>query len=88
MGSGHPLQIDGIGAGGGGSGGGGTAYLPADLVRSDLQDGSLVQLLTGFGTDSMPIHAIYPSRRLLPKRIAAVIDAIAATLSRSDFSTA
>lgn len=63
MGSGHPLQIDGIGAGGGGSGsgsgGGGIAYLPADLVRSDLQDGSLVQLLTGFGTHSMPIHAIY-----------------------------
>jgi DNA-binding transcriptional LysR family regulator len=54
-------------------------------VRSDLQDGSLVQLLMDFGTDSMPIHAIYPSRRLLPKRVVAAIDAIAAALSRSDF---
>ena len=65
--------------------GGGIAYLPADLVRSDLHDGSLVQLLKDFGTDSMPIHAIYPSRRLLPKRVAVAIDAIATALSRSDF---
>ncbi len=64
--------------------GGGIAYLPVDLVRSDLQDGSLVQLLRDFGTDSMPIHAIYPSRRLLPKRVVAAIDAMAAALVRSD----
>ncbi|MFK4810129.1 LysR substrate-binding domain-containing protein [Devosia sp. ZW T5_3] len=66
--------------------GGGIAYLPADLVRPDLQDGSLVQLLEDFGTDSMPIHAIYPSRRLLPRRVGAAIDAIATALSRSDFA--
>jgi DNA-binding transcriptional LysR family regulator len=65
--------------------GGGIACLPVDLVRSDLQDGSLVQLLIDYGTDSMPIHAIYPSRRLLPKRVVAVIDAVAAALSRSGF---
>ena len=63
--------------------GGGIAYLPVDLVRSDLQDGSLVQLLKEFGTESMPIHAIYPSRRLLPKRVVAAIDAIAEALARS-----
>ncbi|MDB5538226.1 MAG: Transcriptional regulator, LysR family [Devosia sp.] len=54
-------------------------------ARSDLQDGSVVQLLMNFGTDSMPIHAIYPSRRLLPKRVVVAIDAIAAALRRSDF---
>jgi DNA-binding transcriptional LysR family regulator len=64
--------------------GDGIAYLPFDLVRSDLQDGSLVQVLKNYGTDAMPIHAIYPSRRLLPKRVVAAIDAIAAALSRSD----
>jgi DNA-binding transcriptional LysR family regulator len=64
---------------------GGIAYLPVDLVRSDLQEGSLVQLLTDFGTDSLPIHAIYPSRRLLPRRVVAAIDLVAAALSRSDF---
>ena len=64
--------------------GGGIAYLPVDLVRSDLQDGSLVQLLNDFSTESMPIHAIYPSRRLLPKRVGAAIDAMAAALARSD----
>ena len=65
--------------------GDGIAHLPVDLVRSDLQDGSLVHLLKNYGTDAMPIHAIYPSRRLLPKRVVAAIDAIAIALSRSDF---
>ena len=64
--------------------GDGIAYLPVDLVRSDLLDGSLVQLLKNYGTDAMPIHAIYPSRRLLPKRVVAAIDAIATALSRDD----
>lgn len=67
--------------------GGGIAYLPVDLVRSDLQDGSLVQLLKDFGTESMPIHAIYPSRRLLPKRVVAAIDAMAEALAREDIKT-
>jgi DNA-binding transcriptional LysR family regulator len=65
--------------------GDGIAHLPIDLVRSDLQDGSLVQLLKNYGTSTMPIHAIYPSRRLLPKRVTAAIDAITTALSRSDF---
>jgi len=64
---------------------GGMAYLPIDLVRSDLQDGSLVQLLKEFGTETMPIHAVYPSRRLLPKRVVAAIDAMAAAVRRNDF---
>lgn len=60
--------------------GGGIAYLPLDLVRPDLSDGSLVRVLPDFGSDSMSIHAVYPSRRLLPKRVSAAIDAIAASL--------
>lgn len=67
--------------------GGGIAYLPVDLVRSDLRDGSLVQLLKDFGTESMPIHAIYPSRRLLPKRVVAAIDAMAEALAREEIKT-
>ena len=65
--------------------GDGIAHLPLDLVRSDLKDGSLVQLLKNYGTDTMPIHAVYPSRRLLPKRVTAAIDAITTALNRSDF---
>ena len=60
--------------------GGGIAYLPLDLVRTDIADGSLVQLLKDFGTDSMPIHALYPSRRQLPKRVSGAIEAITTSL--------
>ena len=60
--------------------GAGIVYLPVDLVSAPLADGRLVHLLPHWQTMTLPIHIIYPSRRLVPRRIRAFIDAIAAGL--------
>ena len=60
--------------------GAGIVYLPVDLVSAPLADGRLVHLLPHWQTMTLPIHIVYPSRRLVPRRIRAFIDAIAAGL--------
>ena len=60
--------------------GAGIVYLPTELVEAPLAEGRLVQVLPGWGTMTLPIHALYPSRRLVPRRLIAFIDAIAAGL--------
>lgn len=57
--------------------GAGVVYLPLDLVKDDIADGSLVPLLAGWDMPSMPIHAVHPSRHLVPRRVSAFIDALA-----------
>jgi DNA-binding transcriptional LysR family regulator len=57
--------------------GAGIIYSPRDLVSDDLRDGSLVQVLENWRTMELPIHTIHPSRRLVPRRISVLIDAIA-----------
>lgn len=58
----------------------GIVYLPADLVREPLAEGKLVQVLPHWDRITMPIHVLYPSRRLVPRRLTAFIEAVAAGL--------
>jgi DNA-binding transcriptional LysR family regulator len=60
--------------------GAGVAYAPLELVKDDLDSGALVEVLAGWRKPTLPIHAVYPSRRFVPKRIGAVIEACAREL--------
>lgn len=60
--------------------GAGIAYLPVDLIAEDLAAGSLVAVLAHWQTLTLPIHTVHPSRRLVPRRLTALIEAIAVGL--------
>ena len=57
--------------------GAGVVYLPRDLVDEDLAAGRLVRLLPEWELPTLPIHTVHPSRHLVPRRVAAFIDAVA-----------
>lgn len=57
--------------------GAGLVYVPRDLVAADLASGALVEVLAGWRTLELPIHAVHPSRRLLPRRVSAMVEALA-----------
>lgn len=57
--------------------GAGIIYAPLDLVEDDLRAGTLVQVLGGWRLLELPIHTVHPSRRLVPRRIGVLIEAIA-----------
>lgn len=61
-------------------GGAGIAYLPIDLVDEDLAAGRLVAVLAHWQTMTLPVHTVHPSRRLVPRRVTALIEAVAAGL--------
>ena len=54
----------------------GICQVPDLLAHDDLANGELVELLPGLKPQSMPIHIVYPSNRLLPSRVKVVIDAL------------
>ena len=60
--------------------GAGIAYAPVELVKDDLASGALIEVLAGWRKLSLPIQAVYPSRRYLPRRVVAVIEACAREL--------
>jgi DNA-binding transcriptional LysR family regulator len=60
--------------------GGGIIYAPLVLVQEDLAAGRLVSLFEDWGKHSLPISAVHPSRRFVPKRLTSVINAIATDL--------
>ncbi|MBC7799574.1 MAG: LysR family transcriptional regulator [Gemmatimonadaceae bacterium] len=60
--------------------GAGIIYAPHDLVSVELRDGTLVQILEGWPTMTLPIHTVHPSRRLVPRRVKALIEVIAEEL--------
>ncbi|MGV3492043.1 MAG: LysR family transcriptional regulator [Devosia sp.] len=60
--------------------GAGIVYLPVDLVDGPLRAGQLVEVLPHWDRMTLPIHVVYPSRRLVPRRLTAFIEAIAAGL--------
>lgn len=63
-------------------GGAGVAALPDYVAASSVASGSLVQLLERTAIVEIPIHAVYPSRRHLPRRVAVVIEALGAAFLR------
>lgn len=58
----------------------GLAYAPRVLVEEDLASGKLVEVLTGWRKLALPIHAVYPSRQFLPRRLVGVVDWLAREL--------
>ena len=57
--------------------GAGVVRLPLDLIGRDIAEGRLVALLTQWETIAPPIYVVYPSRRLVPRRVTALTEAIA-----------
>lgn len=64
--------------------GAGFIYVPLHLVAEDLRSGKLVEVLAKWGKPEMPIHIIRASRHFVPRRVAALIDAIADGLRDKD----
>jgi DNA-binding transcriptional LysR family regulator len=58
--------------------GAGIAALPDYVAASCVAAGTLVHLLPRAKIAEIPIHALYPSRRHLPRRLSVVLDALSA----------
>jgi DNA-binding transcriptional LysR family regulator len=64
-------------------GGLGIAVIPIWLFKDKEIDGGDVRIiLRDFEPTSLPIHAVYPSRRLVPTKVRAMIDFLAAEFAR------
>jgi DNA-binding transcriptional LysR family regulator len=61
--------------------GAGIIYVPRDLVEEDLSAGTMIEVLPDWPKIELPIHTLYPSRRLVPRRVTALVNAIASGLS-------
>jgi DNA-binding transcriptional LysR family regulator len=57
--------------------GAGIIFSPRDLVEDDLKQGALVEVLKQWNTFTLPIHTVHPSRRFVPRRVNALIEAVA-----------
>jgi DNA-binding transcriptional LysR family regulator len=57
--------------------GAGIIYSPRDLVADDLKAGTLVQVLETWQKLGLPIHTVHTTRRLVPRRVSVLIEAIA-----------
>ena len=54
--------------------GAGIVYLPVDLAGEDIAAGRLVRVLPEWETLALPISLVHPSRRLVPRRVVALMD--------------
>jgi DNA-binding transcriptional LysR family regulator len=52
----------------------GLAVCPTWLFKDEIQTGVLESVLNEYEPDSLPIQAVYPSRRLVPPRVRAFVD--------------
>lgn len=59
--------------------GAGIAPLPDYVARSPVESGALVRILIRTEVARIPIQAVYPSRRHLPRRVQVVIEALVAS---------
>ena len=59
----------------------GVANLPQFVVEADLVAGRLVRLLPAWTADRGAVHLVYPSRRNLSARVAALVELLAATFA-------
>ena len=61
-----------------GAQGGGVVWLPDFIVSDYLQDGRLVPLLSDYSGLSLPIYAVYPSRKHLSAKVRVFVDFLVA----------
>lgn len=59
--------------------GAGLIQVPDYMAGDELAQGRLVEVLTAFRPPPMPIHIVWPGNRLMPPRVRAFIDLLAAT---------
>ena len=52
----------------------GICYVPEFVVKDDLVDGSLVQIMPEFVNAAEPVHAVYPTKRHLSARVRVFVD--------------
>jgi DNA-binding transcriptional LysR family regulator len=63
--------------------GAGIAPLPDYVAAGALESGALVRVLPRAAIAELPIHAVYPSRRHLPRRVTVVLDALGEAFARA-----
>lgn len=63
------------------AGGAGIGWLPDFDARDAIDAGTLVRLLPDYVTDSVDVHALYPSHRSLSAKVRVFIDALAAHMA-------
>lgn len=54
----------------------GVCQIPDNLVAGELARGELVELLPSCRPETLPIHLVYPSGRLMPSRVRVAIDTL------------
>lgn len=59
----------------------GIAMVPRWLVHDDLVNGRLAPVLPAWTTTAAPLHAVYPSATLKPKRVSALVDFVHGALA-------
>lgn len=64
-------------------GGAGIGWLPDFDARDAVAAGTLVRLLPEHATDSVDVHALYPSHRSLSAKVRVFVDALAADMASS-----
>src|SRR5688572_28400644 len=62
----------------------GVVLMPRMVVRRDLSDGALVDVLSGWAPPTGIIHAVFPSRRGLLPSVRTLLDFIAAEYAALD----
>ena len=62
-------------------GGLGIAVIPAFAFRDEIETRAVRVLLKGYEPRQLPMHAVYPSRRLVPLKVRAIIEYLADELS-------
>jgi DNA-binding transcriptional LysR family regulator len=59
----------------------GIGAVQGPLVHGLLQEGELVEVLPDWAYPPLDMHAVYPSRRFIPRRVRALVEHLAATLA-------
>jgi DNA-binding transcriptional LysR family regulator len=62
--------------------GAGLTAIPNWMVADDLADGRLVEVLRAWRTAEQPIYAVYPSNRLMARKVRLFVDQLAQRLRR------
>lgn len=70
----HSLALEGVGM----------VLLPSFLCEADVKSGKLVPVLSDWGTETAPLHFVYPAQKYIPSVIKAFIEMSSLTL-RSRF---
>lgn len=66
----------------------GIAALPVYVAASSLDSGNLKPVLSDFSLPSQEIHAVYPSPRLVPEKVTALIGYLHAAFAQADWPIA